>query len=90
MIKDDSIEFYAALMKFYRHEYPEINLNNTCSITPQFIDYQTSMVAEYNMWYVYDFDADTNDNNGFYFATEDDQLFFLLKWGNGANTFEDI
>lgn len=90
MIFDDSQEFHTALMKFYRHEHPEIYLGRTVAITPQYIAEQNAMVAEYNMKFVFDRCVNNYDKNGFYFATEEDRLFFLLKWGNGTNLYQDI
>lgn len=90
MIFDDSTEFHCALMKFYRHEHPELDLGKTYAITPEYIAKQNEMVAAYNMTFIFDTQANNYDENGFYFATEEDRLFFLLKWGNGTNSYEDI
>jgi hypothetical protein len=87
MIIDDSREFFAALMKFYRHEHPEYDPGSTYALNEEFINRTNAELAPYNIEYKYNFET---GDSGYYFATEDDRLFFRLKWGNGTELYDDV
>lgn len=88
MIYEDSLEFYAALMKWFRHEHPEYAANGkTMALTPTYYMTLNGILSEYKMKFI---EHRIRARTGYYFENDEDRLFFRIKWGNGTDLYKDI